>query len=146
MQVMGAGQGPGLPASGVGCPREAAGASASWARDGAAGADGHSPRVQPGGQSRSASPLRPRVQHGRGHSPGPQGPGGTRTARPCPQHAPTRHHTPNSRQETPREMPRKPNIPESPTGGKQPGGKQTALNYFTVYCIDLPGLNKLLHL
>lgn len=55
---MGAGQGAGLPASGVGCPREAAGASASasWAWDGATGADGHLPRVRPGGQPRSASP------------------------------------------------------------------------------------------
>lgn len=47
-----------------------------------------------------------------------------RKAWPCPQHAPTRHHPLNSRQETPREKARRPNVPDSPTGGKRPGTRQ----------------------
>ena len=108
---MGAGQGAGLPASRVGCPREAAGASAStsWAWDGAAGADGHLPRVRPGGQPRSAPPsgrecnmagTQPRTPGARRRParPGPGRPNGQA----LPQHAPTRHHTLNSGQETSR--------------------------------------------
>ena len=108
-------------------------ASASW--DGAAGADGHLPRVQLCGQCRSASPSTPAES---ATQPGtqPRTPGARRRllvlilagrkAGRCPQHAPTRHRALNSGQETPQEKARQPDIPDSPMGGKRPGTRQRA--------------------
>ena len=132
-QVMGAGQGPGLPASRWGAQERLQVASASW--DGAAGANGHLPRVQLCGQHRSASPPTPAESATR---PGtqPRTPGARRRllalvlagqkAGPCPQHAPTRHRAPNSGQETAQEKARQPDSPDPPTGGKRPGTRQRA--------------------